>query len=57
MTTDVFTREKRSAVMARVKGKDTGPERTVRRLLTKQGARYRLHNRSAGKAGHRAGRP
>jgi DNA mismatch endonuclease (patch repair protein) len=41
--TDVFSPEKRSAVMARVKGRDTGPERTVRKLLTRLGARYRLH--------------
>jgi DNA mismatch endonuclease (patch repair protein) len=40
---DVFTPEKRSAVMRRVKGKDTSPERAVRRLLTALGARYRLH--------------
>ena len=40
--TDVFTAEKRSAVMARVKGRDTGPERTVRRILWRLGARYRL---------------
>jgi len=43
--TDVFTPEKRSAVMRRVKGRDTGPEKTVRRLLTKLGARYRLHRK------------
>lgn len=40
--TDVFTPEKRSAVMRRVKGKDTAPERLVRRLLTALGVRYRL---------------
>ncbi|HZC15691.1 MAG TPA: DNA mismatch endonuclease Vsr [Caulobacteraceae bacterium] len=40
--TDVFTAEKRSAVMARVKARDTGPERVVRRLLWRLGARYRL---------------
>ena len=43
--TDVFTPEKRSAVMRRVKGRDTGPEMTVRRLLTRLGARYRLHRK------------
>jgi DNA mismatch endonuclease (patch repair protein) len=42
---DVFDPEKRSAVMRRVKGRDTTPERTVRRLLTKLGARYRLHRK------------
>ena len=41
--TDVYGPEKRSAVMRRVKGRDTTPERTVRRLLTRLGARYRLH--------------
>lgn len=43
--TDVFDPEKRSAVMRRVKGRDTGPEKTVRRLLTRLGARYRLHRK------------
>ncbi|HWE47500.1 MAG TPA: DNA mismatch endonuclease Vsr [Caulobacteraceae bacterium] len=42
---DVFTREKRSQVMARVKGKDTTPELAVRRLLTRLGLRYRLHRK------------
>jgi DNA mismatch endonuclease (patch repair protein) len=40
--TDVFTAEKRSAVMARVKGRDTKPELMVRRMLWRLGARYRL---------------
>ena len=43
--TDVYDKEKRSAVMARVKSKDTSPERTVRRVLTGLGARYRLHRK------------
>src|SRR6516225_4466656 len=41
--TDVFTPEKRSAVMRRVKGKDTTPELTVRAALRKLGVGYRLH--------------
>ncbi len=41
--TDVFDPAKRSAVMRRVKDRDTGPEKTVRRLLTALGVRYRLH--------------
>ena len=41
--TDVFTPEKRSAVMRRVKARDTSPERLVRTLLTQLGVRYRLH--------------
>ena len=43
--TDVFDAAKRSAVMRRVKGRDTGPERRVRRLLWSLGARYRLHRK------------
>jgi DNA mismatch endonuclease (patch repair protein) len=43
--TDVFDPAKRSAVMARVKSKDTRPERLLRRLLTGLGARYRLHRK------------
>jgi len=43
--TDVFSPQKRSSVMRRVKGRDTGPEKTVRRLLTGLGARYRLHRK------------
>lgn len=43
--TDVFDPEKRSAVMRRVKGRDTGPEMVVRKLLTGLGARYRLHRK------------
>jgi len=42
---DIYDAAKRSAVMRRVKGRDTTPERTVRRLLTKLGARYRLHRK------------
>lgn len=43
--TDVYGREKRSAVMARVKGKNTSPELRVRKALTRLGARYRLHRK------------
>ena len=43
--TDVYSPEKRSAVMRRVKGRDTTPELKVRRLLTALGARYRLHRK------------
>ena len=43
--TDVFSIEKRSAVMARVRGKDTSPELKVRRMLWAMGLRYRLHRR------------
>ena len=43
--TDVYDKEKRSAVMARVKSKGTSPEKAVRRILTGLGARYRLHRK------------
>jgi DNA mismatch endonuclease (patch repair protein) len=39
---DPFTREQRSAVMRRVKGRDTGPELAVRRVLRAAGIGYRL---------------
>ncbi len=39
---DVFTPEKRSAVMRRVKGRDTAPEMKVRRLLRGAGIGYQL---------------
>jgi DNA mismatch endonuclease (patch repair protein) len=41
--TDVFDEATRSAVMRRVKARDTTPELKVRRALTALGARYRLH--------------
>jgi DNA mismatch endonuclease (patch repair protein) len=43
--TDVYPPEKRSAVMRRVKGKDTSPELAVRKALTRLGVRYRLHRK------------
>lgn len=43
--TDVFDAATRSAVMRRVKGRDTAPEMKVRRALTRLGARYRLHRK------------
>ncbi len=43
--TDVYPPEKRSAVMRRVKGRDTTPELKVRKALTALGARYRLHRK------------
>lgn len=43
--TDVYSPEKRSAVMRRVKGRDTTPELKVRRALTALGARYRLNRK------------
>ena len=41
--TDVYGPEKRSAVMRRVKGRGTGPELVVRKLIWSLGGRYRLN--------------
>ncbi|MFG1419994.1 very short patch repair endonuclease [Xanthobacter sp. V0B-10] len=42
---DSLTPEQRSERMGRIKGRDTGPEMAVRRLLHRLGYRYRLHAR------------
>ena len=41
--TDKISKERRSANMRAVKGKDTEPERAVRRLVRRMGYRFRLH--------------
>jgi len=43
---DNLSREKRSKVMSSIKGKNTNPEITIRKLLWKKGIRYRIHNKS-----------
>lgn len=43
--TDLFSRRKRSAIMARIGGKDTAPEIKIRRLLHALGYRFRLHRK------------
>lgn len=43
--TDVMSAEKRSALMSRIKGKNSSPELLVRRLLWRAGLRFRLHVR------------
>jgi DNA mismatch endonuclease (patch repair protein) len=40
---DIITPSQRSALMARIRGRDTGPELSVRRLLHGLGYRFRLH--------------
>ena len=40
---DFLTAEARSALMSRIRGKDTAPELAVRRILFALGYRYRLH--------------
>ena len=42
---DFLTPAARSALMSRIRGKDTGPELAVRRILFALGYRYRLHGR------------
>lgn len=45
MCADVFTPEKRSQVMAKIKGKNTKPELIVRSLCHRLGLRFRLHRK------------
>lgn len=40
---DIWSREKRSKVMSRIRSKNTLPERLVRTTLYSMGYRYRLH--------------
>ncbi|MDX9973084.1 MAG: very short patch repair endonuclease [FCB group bacterium] len=42
---DTVSPKRRSEIMGRVRGKDTKPEMTVRRLVHSLGYRYRLHSR------------
>ncbi len=41
--TDVLTAEQRQRCMSRIRGKDTEPEKCVRRMIHRMGFRYRLH--------------
>jgi len=43
--TDVFSKEKRSWIMSRVKGRDTKPEMLVRSFVHRMGFRFRVHRR------------
>lgn len=43
--TDTVSPEKRSAIMARVRAKDTTPEMRVRSLVHRMGYRFRLHRK------------
>ncbi|RQS61183.1 very short patch repair endonuclease [Burkholderia sp. Bp8984] len=42
---DFLSRKERSERMARIRGKDTFPELTLRKILHRMGFRYRLHNK------------
>lgn len=44
--TDVFTKEMRSLIMSRVKGRDTKPEMLVRSIVHRMGYRFRIHRRN-----------
>lgn len=41
---DTFTKDKRTECMSRIRSKDTSPEIAVRKFLTSNGLRYRLHS-------------
>ncbi|HDQ44174.1 MAG TPA: DNA mismatch endonuclease Vsr [bacterium] len=43
--TDVFSKEKRSWIMSRVKGRNTEPEKLVRSFVHRMGFRFRVHYR------------
>jgi len=42
---DTVSRERRSALMSRIRGRDTKPEMAVRRTAHRLGFRFRLHRR------------
>jgi DNA mismatch endonuclease (patch repair protein) len=42
---DTVSRERRSAMMSRIRGRDTMPEMVVRRMAHRLGFRFRLHRR------------
>lgn len=43
---DRVTKEKRSEIMSSIRGKNTSPELTVRKLVFSLGYRYRLHSKN-----------
>jgi DNA mismatch endonuclease (patch repair protein) len=43
--TDVYSKDKRSWVMSRIKSQDTGPEIKIRSLVHRLGYRFRLHRK------------
>ena len=45
IVTDIWNADKRSAVMARIRGKDTKPELIVRSLLHRAGVRFSLRRK------------
>ena len=47
--TDVFSKEKRSEIMSKIRSKNTQPEVLLRKELWKKGYRYRIHFKLPGK--------
>lgn len=43
LMTDIFSKRKRSWIMSRIQGTNTGPEKTVRSFLHRKGFRFKLH--------------
>lgn len=46
---DVLTKKQRSYCMSRIRGRDTGPELTLRRAAWAAGLRYRVKNKLTGR--------
>lgn len=46
ISTDIYSKEERSALMSKVRGKDTRPEIMVRSLLHGMGYRFRIHDKA-----------
>ena len=44
--TDIFTKQKRSEIMSKIRAKNTKPEMIVRHFLFSQGFRFRLHQKN-----------
>lgn len=42
---DIWSKQKRSEVMSRIRGKNTKPEMILRSLLFKEGFRFRIHKK------------
>ena len=43
--TDVFSKEKRSQIMSKIRGRDTLPEKKVRSIIHRMGFRFSLHKK------------
>lgn len=46
--TDRISKQKRSVLMSRIRGKNTGPERALRSALWRSGLRFRIHSKIPG---------